>query len=374
MTRAWSVVVLALWCAPAAALARVPAGYPAEYARTIAAAGREGKVVVHATTDAIAANPLIRDFRAAYPTVEVEYHEMNSSELYNRFLAESAAGAVGADVLWSSAMDLQFKLVNDGHAQAYRSPEAAKLPEWAVWRNEAFGTTFEPIVIVYNRRLLAAGEVPHSRAELTRLLAARPERFQGRVSTYDIERSGLGFLLAAQDAKAAAGFWDLARALGAARAHLHVNTSTMMERISSGENLIAYNLLGSYVLDKARRDPAIGYVYPRDYTQVISRVAFISRGARHPNAARLWLDYLLSHRGQSVLASRSDLFALRSDVEGETTAAGLARALGGRVKPVPIGPGLIAFLDQAKRAALLHRWREAIMAGDAKGARSMKAR
>ena len=45
-----------------AALAQVPAGYPASYADTIAAAKKEGKAVVYATTDTKAADPLIKDF------------------------------------------------------------------------------------------------------------------------------------------------------------------------------------------------------------------------------------------------------------------------------------------------------------------------
>ena len=45
-----------------AAFAQVPAGYPASYADTIAAAKKEGKVVVYATTDTKAADPLIKDF------------------------------------------------------------------------------------------------------------------------------------------------------------------------------------------------------------------------------------------------------------------------------------------------------------------------
>src|SRR6188472_1367122 len=107
----------------AAATAQVPAGYPAPYADTIAAAKKEGKVVVYSTTDTAAAGFLVKDFQALYPGISVEYNDMNSTEVYNRFISEKAAGAGSADVLWSSAMDLQIKLVNDGGALAYASPE-----------------------------------------------------------------------------------------------------------------------------------------------------------------------------------------------------------------------------------------------------------
>ena len=87
---------------------------------------------------------------------------MNSNDLYNAYLDEVATSPATADILWSSAMDLQFSLVSSGHAQAYSSPEASNLPPWAVWKNTVFATTYEPIVIVYNKRLLAADEIPQS--------------------------------------------------------------------------------------------------------------------------------------------------------------------------------------------------------------------
>ena len=117
-------------------------------------------------------------------------------------------------------------------------------------------------------------------------------------------------------------------ALGVAKVRVQSATGTMMERISSGENLIGYNVLGSYALVRAKTDPSIGVVLPKDYTLVMSRVFFINKSAKNVNAAKLWLDYILSKRGQDILANKSDLHSLRDDVTGEATAAGLKKMLG----------------------------------------------
>jgi iron(III) transport system substrate-binding protein len=337
----------------------VPPGYPGGYAETISSANREGKLVVYSATDMPAATPLIKAFNAMYPRIAVEYQNMSSAEVHKRFLSESAEGTPSADVLWSPAMDLQMKLVNDGHAQPYKSPEIPRLPAWAVWRNEAFGTTYEPAVFVYNKRLLAASEVPQTHAALARLLRDEPRRFMGKVATYDIEKVGVGFLLATQDSMTSSGFWDLTQAMFTAGVRLHLTTGAMMERIASGDSLIGYNLLGSYTLVRAQTDPSIGYVLPQDYTLVMSRIAFIARQARNPNAARLWVDFLLSKRGQEIIAAESQLFSLRGDVEGEATAARLARVLGDSIKPIAVGPGLLTYQDQAKRLEFIRRWQKA---------------
>jgi iron(III) transport system substrate-binding protein len=341
------------------AKSQVPSGYPAGYAATITAAEREGKLVIYSTTDIDIASELIDDFQSLYPKIEVEYQDLNSGDLYNRFLSDVLSSPTSADVVWSSAMDLQFSLVDQGYAQAYRSPEIAGLPQWAVWKEQAFATTYEPVVIAYNKRLLAADEIPQSHADLARLLVEKSSRFRAKVVTYDIERSGLGFLLATQDEQAAENFWDLARALGNAGVRFQAATESMLKRIASGEDLIAYNVLGSYAYRDARKDPSIGYVYPKDYTLVVTRIMFIGKKAGNPNAAKLWVDYVLSRRGQTVLANRANLFSLRDDVDGEATAAALTRVLGDSLKPISLGPSLTAYLsDRSRRLGFLEQWQQ----------------
>lgn len=328
----------------------------AQSASDIAKAKTEGSVVVYSTTDQKQIAPLIKDFEALYPGVKVEYHDMNSTEIYNRFISESAVGP-SADVVWSSAMDQTVKLVNDGYAQPYKLSDSSKLPDWAIWKNEAFGTTYEPVGFVYNKRLVEPGEVPQTHADLVKLLASKAEKFKGKVVTYDPEKSGVGFMLHSQDALAnSAGFWELARAMGQAGLRVQSSTGTMLERIASGENLIGYNMLGSYALVRAQKDPSIGVAFPKDYTLIMSRVTFIAKQAKHPSASRLWVEYVLSQRGQSLIASQADLFAIRSDVTGDTTASGLQAQLGKAVKPIPIAPALLTYLDQSKRLEFLKQW------------------
>src|SRR5258708_3460180 len=149
-----SILGAALASVSLAALAQAPAGYPADYAKVLAAAKKEGKVVIYSALDTKAAQPLVKDFSAMYPDIKVEYNDMNSTEIYNRFIAEVASGQGSADVVWSSAMDLQVKLVDEGNAMTYVSPETPKLPKWAVYKDQAWGTTYEPTIFIYNKRLV----------------------------------------------------------------------------------------------------------------------------------------------------------------------------------------------------------------------------
>ncbi len=340
------------------ASAQVPTGYPASYQAVIDGAKKEGKVVVYTPTDASAGRPLVKEFEAMYPGVKVEYNDMNTTELFNRYISETAAQTASADVVWNSAMDQAVKMINDGYALTYDSPEAKSLPEWAVFQKQGFGTTFEPVGVVYNKRLLPAADVPKTHAEFLKLVSDTA-RFQGKVTTFDVEKSGSGFLFLTNDIRVnEAMTWDIVKAMAATGVRLQSSSGTMMERISSGEQIIGYNMFASYAHARAKKDPNIGYSLMKDFTLVLSRVAFISKNTKNPNAAKLWLDYLLSKKGQSTLATASELYSIRADVEGETTAAALNKEFGASLKPIQIGPGLLTYLDQAKRLEFLKTWRQ----------------
>jgi len=340
--------------------AQVPSGYPADYAKIIEGAKKEGKVVVYSTTDAKLVQPLIKDFEAAFPGVKVEYADMNSTELYSRFTSENAANAASADAVWSSAMDLQIKLASDGLAAVYKSPESAALPEWARWKDMVYATTFEPIAIIYNKRLVPAEDVPKTHADFTKLLTTKADKYQKKVTTYDAEKSGVGFMLANQDAKLDPAFWDLVKAMGARGVNQQSSTATMMERVSSGENLIGYNILGSYALTRAKKDSGIGVAFTTDYNLVLSRLAFVSKNAKNPNAGRLWLDYLLSKRGQTITAEQAELFSVRTDITGKDSGVGFSKELGTAVKPIPVSADLLSGLNEAKRLEFLKQWQVAL--------------
>lgn len=360
------LAALALALVAGAALAQTPPpGYPADYAQTIAAANKEGKVVIYSALDTKAAQPLIKDFQALYPGIKVEYNDMNSTEMYNRFIAEVAAGQGSADVMWSSAMDLQIKLVDDGQAMTYASPEVPKLPAWSVYRNQAYGTTFEPAVFIYNKRLVAADEVPQDHASFAKLIAAKSDKFKGKVTAYDIEKSGVGFMFFVQDQKHFPGMKDLERAFGATGYKVYSSTGNMLEKVSSGEHLLGYNVLGAYALVRAKKDPALGVVVPKDYALVLSRVMFIGKQAKNPNAAKLWTDYVLSPRGQKVIGGDVELFSIRSDVDAEYTAASLAKQLGDRIRPIPVSSEIVGYLDPKKRLEFLSDWKATLAAGAA---------
>jgi iron(III) transport system substrate-binding protein len=242
----------------------------------------------------------------------------------------------------------------------YKTQELAALPVWASMNNTAYGTTFEPAVFVYNKRAVPPEEVPATHADFVKLLMTKTDKYKDKVTAYDIEKSGVGFMFITQDLRVnEKQLWETAKAFGAVSLRVQSSTGTMLERISSGENLLGYNILGSYALVRAKKDPSIGVVIPKDYTLVMSRVQFISKTAKNPNAAKLWIDYILSKRGQTIIANDSKLYAIRGDVTGETTSSELTQHIGAGLKPLQVSVMMLQYMDQGKRLAFMKQWKEA---------------
>jgi hypothetical protein len=103
--RAFAAVCLALGVWPAASTAKPPPGYPRSYQRLMDAADREGRLVVYSAADVNEMDELLRAFRAAHPRIRLQYEHMASKTVYDRYVAEIAAGKPSADLVFNSAMD-----------------------------------------------------------------------------------------------------------------------------------------------------------------------------------------------------------------------------------------------------------------------------
>ncbi len=354
--------MMALLLAAGLVLAGVPGAWAQEHRFYPAPGGEGGRLRIHSATDRAAIEPLIRDFQAIRPEVAIDYVTLENQQLYDRALEDAARpGGDRPDLLISSAADLQVKLVNDGLTQPHHPAAGPPLPAWANWRDEAFGFTFEPVVMVYNRALLADSEAPQTRDALIRLLRGDPARFMRRVATYDAASSGIGSLTAAHDAALFSQFWQLAAALGGVQVRLTCCSSDILDMVERGEVLIGYNVLGSYARARAAAGAPIGIVTPRDYTLVVSRVAVIPATARTPRLAGHFIDYLLSQRGQDVVAGGSALYALASTVTREASSTGLRAMTDAPLHPIALGPALLAFLDPLKHRRFVGQWQSAVL-------------
>ena len=299
------------------------------------------------TTDLNIFAPVVVAFQRENPTTTVNYTIVSSLELYTAINNNEG----NFDLAISSAMDLQTKLVNDGKAQKFSSRIVDTIPPWASWRSEIFAFTKEPAVLLYSKVAMEGLDIPQTRSELIELLRDHPDRFQGKIGTYDIRQSGLGYLYATQDSRASQTYWSLMEVLGQLGVRLFCCSSQMIDQLESGSLSIAYNVLGSYSrVEIAGGNPKIELVKLNDFSTIMLRTALIPKTSNNSEIAGRMIDFLLR------LNTMPDLLELT----GFSPINEIGLVGDNSTTTIRLGPSLLVYLDQKKRQRFIQAWESAV--------------
>lgn len=311
-------------------------------------ANPQGSVLkIISTGDLDAFDPILRAFQAEFPDVTLDYTVTGTTDLMLALHQENAR----FDIAISSAMDLQTKLANDGFAQSYISTKTTHMPPWAVWRNQVFAFTQEPAVLVVSDRDFPEDTAPRNRDELIAELRANPEKFQGRIGTYDVRSSGFGYLMATQDSRNSEAFWRLMEVMGRLDAQLYCCSGDMIRDVASGKLALAYNVLGSYATSQLVTTKGFHIIELDDYVNVMLRTALIPTTAENLEDAQAMIDFLSEFGQHSDLVAVSGLPAIDMNALQANSA----------LRPIRFGPGLLVFLDQLKRTNFLRNWESSLV-------------
>jgi len=275
----------------------------------IEAARREGKLVIYSTLDRPSAEPLLKRFNELYPFITVEYVELGTATLFSRFRSEVAAGAPTADILWSPAHDLQLILINEGHYQPYRVTFYESLPPEAKYRDIAYVTSYTLVAPIFSTEKIPRELWPKSFGDILNLLTTRKDLFpRNSICVFDPMRSGFGLaFLYYQHKLLEPLFTNTLNAIAGIGAQLHASTGPQIERVRLGECIISQSLIANYAFREAKTDPRIGAFIPEDFVLLLPRIIFITKQAQHPNAAKLFIEFVLSEEGQRALASSAEV-------------------------------------------------------------------
>ena len=306
------------------------------------------KMVIYSSLDTNFVNDIIDQFQQGYKNIAVEYHELQTFDIYEKVIQESDEDGVTADFVFSSAMDLQMKLANDGYAQNVDLPALQTLPPFAKWRDMAFGLTNEPAVVIYNKQWFKDKIPPRTHDELTAFLNQNNQEIYNKIATYDIERAGVGLFFMAQDQKHNKNIWSLIDAMGAAGVRLYSNSSAILQRVADGRFILGYNILGSYAKIYAKSNPDLGIIMPDDYTIIMSRIGLVPRLAKQAKLGKLFLQFLVSEQGQLLLKQQTSMLSLSETLQSP------------KYRHVRIGPSLVVYQDQLKRQKLVRKWNETL--------------
>jgi iron(III) transport system substrate-binding protein len=266
-------------------------------------ARKEGQVVFYASLDVQAAQHIVAAFGRKYPFIKVDATRIGSERMATRLIAEAQARKVRADIVHQSAFDF-YGVLQKGLFDSYFSPERGAFP--ADYRDDKglwtiAGATLN--VIAYNKKMVGAADAPKSFWDLT------APRWKGQLLMDDNESKWMaGMMQYYGETKVV----DLLRKLAAQEIQFRTGHSSLQTLLAAGERAVVVVGFANGVDRLKKTGAPIEWVAAEPVIGLTLGVAVV-KDAPHPNAARLFNDFLLSREAQEIIAA-SGFFAPRSDV------------------------------------------------------------
>ena len=281
--------LLAALCAGAgAALAQAPA-------RPADAAGAERELVWYTAMNTPDAAPLRKLFRERYPEVNLTILRQPGEKIRTRILTEMHAGKFFWDVVSFNHLDIDA-LAQEGLLAAYASPETRSgFPGGAVDPQGRWAAIYvRQYVIGYNTRSVPRLQAPKSWEDL--LQPVWKEKFA-------MDESDVEWYAAMLDYLGREKGGAFMRSLARQKPQFRRGHSLLAKLLVAGDFPLA--LVHATEMDEARRAGApVDWVRTLDPVITSPSQVAVSAKAPHPNAARLFVDLLLSAEGQALIRDR----------------------------------------------------------------------
>lgn len=264
----------------------------------LAQAEDEGTVSFYTTMAAPTADALADAFEKAYPGVDVQVFANNADVVVSKVTTEHQAGKPGADVLEIDNFAVQ-PLQERGVLQPFHSPAAGELDDAtrkaADKDGEYYYVNDRVLYISLGYNTDAVEDEP---TELEDLLA--PE-FKGRLAFAEgtIAARWVGGVLHSLGESAGTAF---IKKLGEQQVKLApVTTAALADLLVAGQYDLTPALLSNAPVTRA--DAPLAWV-PLGLSVASTGSVSVVEGARHPAAAALFSDFLISPEGQAVFTGK----------------------------------------------------------------------
>lgn len=288
------------------AQAQPAAPSPEQWSAIVEAAKKEGMLTFYHNTRPQGIEKLLSEFRKDYPGIKTEHIRLGSAALNERFGTEYSAGRNLADVLVTFPDEVLFKGVDqNGWALEWTPPELGAFAAQANRNNRMFALHTTRNVIIYNKQRVKPADAPKEWEDLWN------PKFKGKAAMDPPWRSnavqGLMVLWARN------GIPDAAQKLKANDIRFFEGSAGVYQAVLRGDALIG--TLADLPLEPGLVDGApIGFVYPKSGTAVIDGYALVATKAPHPNAAKVFVNWLMSAKGQAILQETDGLPVTRPGV------------------------------------------------------------
>lgn len=300
-------------------------GWEADWQKTLSEARKEGKVIVYGPPGGDIRTALTDGFKKSYPGIEVEYFGATGAMIAPKVKAEKRAGLNTIDFHIGGTQSIISELIQFATPveSQFILPEVKDLKYWKDGKldftdnTQKFNLVFAvygKVAIVYNPTLLD----PQKAGELSYWDLTKPE-LKGRVIARDPRTAGPGqtsflFLYAHPQLGP-----DLIRALGKNDVVLTRDDRQLLEWVSVGKYAIGIGHSDLQLADLKKSGIQNIRTQPMlkegTYTTAGFSSLIVFNDPPHPNAARVYLNWLLSKEGQTLWTATAGYPSRRTDMD-----------------------------------------------------------
>ncbi len=256
-------------------------------------------------------------FEKAHPEIQVEWVRDGTTKLMTKLRAELSSGVITPDVL----------LIADSVTMESMAEDGFLLPYMSASRSQYEPSLFHQDGYYYGTKLITTGIVHHQRAPETPTDWAdlvKPE-YENQLAMPSPLYSGAALIHLATLTDEPSLGWSYYEALQHNQAMAQGGNGSVLKAVSSGTK--PYGVIVDFLaIREAQKGAPIEFVFPTTGVSMVTEPVAIMKGSNNPEAAKKFVDFVLSKQGQQLvldqgyLPARSDMpvpegFPAREDIK-----------------------------------------------------------
>jgi len=263
-------------------------------AATAAAQGAKGKLVLYTSQPERDASQTVAGFKQANPGVDVEVFRSGTTEVMGKLAAEFSAGQPKADVLLIADAASMEALKRDGRLLAYPNANVSGLAPGSFDADKTyFGSKLITTGIAVNT---SAKNRPKSWADLE-----KPD-YKGQIAMPSPLYSGAAAIMLGTMTMRSDLGWQFFEKLKADDAIAVRGNGAVLTAVANGEK--PYGVLVDFMAFNAKaKGSPVDFVFPAEGSPAVTEPVAILKTTQNADAARAFVDFILSDAGQKLAAS-----------------------------------------------------------------------
>jgi iron(III) transport system substrate-binding protein len=279
----------------------------AQDAAMIQTARKEGSVAWYTSLAIPSSTSIAQAFKTKYTGIDVEVHRTGSQRVLQRVMQEASSGIKTADVIHTSDAGHFVLLRDKGLLLQYTPKGVENFPAGFKDKNGFyFGMRATLSVIAYNPKIVLEKDAPHSWKDLLnskwngKMVSAHPG-YSGIIMTHVLALVNLYG-------------WDYFRDLAKNKLHLVQSANDPAGIVASGERPVGVNGAEYFYYKTQKQGNPIKIVYPKEGIPLVVSPVAIAKNSLHPNAAKLFTEFIFTKESQQLLADKEGLYTGHPEV------------------------------------------------------------